>query len=146
MAAQDDVFGVSDFAPLVNQGKVHYNKGRFLDAMECWRKAQATDPSRRKEVEGYLSKASSRQIAIHLDNARKFENGEDADPAQALFQYRQILRLNPSDAKVRELCQEKIRASETRAEAMSATVLALIAAGFLVLIGASLWFIVYCLD
>lgn len=146
MAGKDDVFGVSEFAPLVSQGKVHYQKGRFLEAMECWRKAQAIDPSRRKEVEGYLAKASAKQISIHLDNARKFERGDDADPAQALFQYRQILRLNPSDAKVRELCQEKLKASETRAEAMSATVLALIAAGFLVLIGASLWFIIFRLD
>ena len=146
MAGKDDVFGVSDFAPLVNKGKAFYLKGRFLEAIECWKKAQATDPSRRNEVEGYVAKAVAKQVSIHLDNAKRFERGEEADPAEALAQYRHILRLNPSDPKVRQLCQDKIGASETRAEVMSATVLAAIAGAFAVLIAVSLWFIVACLD
>ena len=146
MAAPDDIFGVSDFAPLVQKGKALYMKARYLEAMECWKKAQAMDPSRRKEVEGYLAKASAKQIAIHLDNAKRFERGEEEDPAQALFQYRQILRLNPSDPKLRQLCQEKVRASETRSEVMSASVLALIAGAFAVLIAVSLWYIIVCMD
>lgn len=146
MPGKDDVFGVSDFAPLVNKGKLFYQKGRFLEAIECWKKAQAQDPSRRGEVDGYIAKATAKQVAIHLDNAKRFEKGEEADPEQALAQYRHILRLNPADAHVRQLCQDKIGASETRAEAMSATLLAAIAGAFVLLIGGSLWFIVFFLD
>ena len=146
MAGKDDVFGVSDFAPLVQKGKLFYQKGRFLEAIESWRKAQAQDPSRRSEVDGYIAKATAKQVSIHLDNAKRYEMGEDADPAQALAQYRHILRLNPSDPKVLQLCQDKVSASETRAEAMSAGLLAAIAGAFVALIGASLWFIVCFLD
>ena len=144
MPPSEDVFGVKEFGRLVERGKVAYKQGRFQDAIQAWKGAQAADPSRRGEVDGYLAKASAKQAALHLERARQLELGGDAQAA--LAEYRQVMRLDLRDAALREKVAEKVRASERKAEALSMTALLSGGVAFGVLVLLALWYILFVLD
>ena len=136
MPPDKDLFVVKEFGEFVAQGKVAYKAGRFMDAIQAWRKAQAADASRRGELDGYLDKAIQKQAAMHLANAARFESLKDDEKAAA--QYRMILQLEPRDEILRAKMTEKLAGFTDHAQAMSAAVLASIAGGFLVLVGIAL--------
>lgn len=140
----DDLFGVQEFGVLVEKGKAAYKKGRFMEAIQAWKGAQGVDPSRRGELTGYLDKAVGKQVALHLENAKRSEAA--GDQAQAVVQYKHILRLDPRDGRIKELAMDKVHSSETKAQAMSVTVLAAIGSGFLLLSVVALWYIITKLD
>ena len=135
----DDIFGVKEYGILVERGKAAYQAGRFLVAMQAWKKAQIVDPSRRGELDGYLAKAAAKQADVHLQRAHDFEKEKEGDKALAV--YRQILRLDLQDTALKEEAQEKVRASETRARVMSGTLLLSGLAVYLALVALTLWFI-----
>ncbi|GEM_PF-6987662 len=132
MPADKDLFAVKEFGVFIEQGKAAYKSGRFPDAIQAWRKAQAADPSRRGELDGYLDKAIQKQSSLHLANARKFESLGDSEKAAA--QYQMILKLEPRDAALRAEVTEKLQAFDTGATVMSAALLAGIVGGFLCLV------------
>ena len=133
MPLDKDLFVVKEFGEFVNQGKVAYKAGRFLDAIQAWRKAQAADASRRGELDGYLDKAIQKQAAMHLANAARFESLGEAQKAAA--QYQLVLQLEPRDDTLKAEVSEKLAAFTDQTHAMSAALLASVLAGFLLLVG-----------
>ena len=144
MPAERDDFSVAEFKPLVEQGKAAYKRGAFQEAIQAWKNAQAMDPSRRHEVEGYLAKAGEKLIAILVLKGQKAEHIGDA--AQAVAHYKQALKLEPRDEQVRSDLIDRIRAFENQAQVLSMTVLASILGGFTVFTALALWFIICKLD
>ena len=143
-APDDDVFSVKEFGQRVEQGKAAYKAGRFVDAIQAWKDAQAADPSRRGEVEGYLSKAIAKQAALHMEKAGRAERTGDTDEALAL--YRQVMALGPRDPALLRQVTERIQAHEHKTAVMSRTLFLTLAGGFGLFVLLSLWLIVFKLD
>ncbi len=143
-APPDDVFSVKEFGQKVEQGKVAYKAGRFIEAIQSWKAAQAADPSRRGEVEVYLSKAISKQSALDMEKARKAEAAGDQDEALAL--YRHVLALGPRDPALLKQVTERVHAHEQKTETISRTLLLTLMGGFGLFVLLALWFILFVLD
>lgn len=135
----ESIFDTREFGELVSQGKAAYKQGRFLDSMQFWRKAQAVDPSRRKELDGYLAQASKRQIGVHLKNAKTLEMSGDEEGAYQEF--RRVLALEPQDEKLKQDVMDRVEAYESQANALSSTLLISCAAGYLALVAIAVWLI-----
>ena len=144
MPVERDDFSVEEFKPLVERGKAAYKRGAFQEAIQVWKNAQAMDPSRRHEVEGYLAKAGEKLIAILVLKGQKAEHVGDA--GQAVAHYKQALKLEPRDEQVRSDLVDRIRAFENQAQVLSMTVLASILGAFTVFTALALWFIICKLD
>lgn len=144
MTAPDDVFSVKEFGQRVEQGRTAYKAGRFVDAIQAWKAAQAVDPSRRGEVEGYLSKAIAKQAALHMEKAGRAEAAGEGDEALAL--YRQVMALGPRDPTLLGQVTERIRAHEHKTEVMGRTLFLIVAGGFGLFVLLSLWLILFKLD
>ena len=135
----DDIFLVKEFGVLVDQGKAAYKAGRYLEAIQAWRKAQAVDPSRRKELDGYLAKGRDRQIAVHLKAGQHFDAA--GNEVEAVEEYRKALALDPQDEGLRGQIQERIGSFETQAKVLSGSLLASVGIGYLALVAVAIWII-----
>jgi tetratricopeptide (TPR) repeat protein len=144
MTDPDDLFSVKEFGQRVAQGKTAYKAGRFPEAIQAWKAAQAADPSRRGEVEGYLSKAIAKQAALHMEKARLAEAAGESD--EALVLYRQVMALGLRDPAQLRQVTERIQAHEHKTEVMSRTLFLTMAGGFALFVVLSLWLILFKLD
>ncbi len=143
-APADDVFSVKEFGQRVAQGKTAYKEGRFADAIRAWKAAQAADPSRRGELEGYLSKAIAKQAALQMEKAERAERA--GDPDGALLLYRQVLALGLRDHALVRQVTERIQEYEKEHVVMSRTLFLALAGGFGLFVLVSLWLILFKLD